>query len=90
LSRAKFAVTEISAVTLVSVLGFEVELSLQLTKEYPESGTAVTAVPLLFLHTYWVVVPVKDPLLPAVYVRVYFSNQHVLVSVPHEPQHESL
>jgi hypothetical protein len=38
------------AVMLVSVLGFAVELSLQETKEYPVSGTAVTAVPLLPLQ----------------------------------------
>ena len=45
-SAAKFAVTEILVVTLVSVRGLAVEASLQLTKWKFRPGTAVTAEPL--------------------------------------------
>ena len=43
--REKLALTEIVAVTFVSVRGFAVELSLQEVNEYSDAGTAVTAVP---------------------------------------------
>jgi len=42
---AKLAVTEILAMTFVSVRAAAVTLSLQLTKWYPVSGTAVTFAP---------------------------------------------
>ena len=44
-SIEKFAVTDKSEVTFLSVLGLAVEPSLQLTKWYPVSGTAVTEEP---------------------------------------------
>ncbi len=63
---AKFAVTEIFAWTLVSVLGFETDASLQFTNEYPLFGTAVIADPLPPGFTVCGVVPVKVPFAPAV------------------------
>ena len=56
-SRAKLAVTMMSATTLVSVRGFCVEPSLQLTKRAWASGTAVTWVPSEPLSTGWDVTP---------------------------------
>jgi hypothetical protein len=69
-SVAKLAVTETPEVTLVSVLGFATDPSLQLTKWYPVFGTAVTAEPLAPAATLWGVVPEMEPLGPAVYVSV--------------------
>ena len=59
------AVTLMSAVTLESVRGFSVESSLHLTKWYPVSGTAVTAVPLSPWFTVCGVVLEIDPCEPA-------------------------
>src|SRR5450756_2485724 len=63
-STAKVAVTVMSAVTFVSVLGLIVLPSLHLTKWKPELGTAITEAPLAPWFTVCEVAPVMTP--PAV------------------------
>jgi hypothetical protein len=67
---AKFAITEMLAVTSASVRGFRVNPSLQPVKWYPVFATALTGVPDPPALTVCEATPDMVPSAPAAYVNV--------------------